>query len=112
MKCPKCQAENPDTARYCLDCGTQLIRGHEPKSPEFDFASSVSKTETLQAPIQELTTGSTFAGRGGASHLLRGIVTRSGDSFRIQATLQETANLAEIAGTYSADGIGEGSFLA
>ncbi|MCX6577608.1 MAG: protein kinase [Candidatus Aminicenantes bacterium] len=52
-----------------------------------------------------------MANRGGASHLLRGIITKSGDSFRIQATLQETRNLAEIAGNYSADGIGEGSFF-
>jgi tetratricopeptide (TPR) repeat protein len=52
-----------------------------------------------------------IAGRGGASYILRGIITKSGDAFRIQATLQETTNLAEIAGTYSADGTGEGSFF-
>jgi serine/threonine protein kinase len=52
-----------------------------------------------------------IANRGGATHLLRGIITKSGNSFRIQATLQETKNLAEIAGNYSADGIGEGSFF-
>lgn len=69
MKCAKCQAENPETARFCLDCGTQLIRGHEPSSHEFGIVSpgskeiSIGRTETLQAPIQELTTGSTFAGR-------------------------------------------------
>jgi len=42
--------------------------GHEPNSLEFGIVSphsqsSISKTETLQAPTQELTTGSTFAGR-------------------------------------------------
>jgi len=52
-----------------------------------------------------------IAARGGATHLLRGIITKSGDAFRIQATLQETRNLGEIAGNYSADGIGEGSFF-
>jgi serine/threonine protein kinase/Tfp pilus assembly protein PilF len=52
-----------------------------------------------------------IASRGGASHLLRGIITKSGDAFRIQATLQKARNLAEIAGTYSADGTGEGSFF-
>jgi tetratricopeptide (TPR) repeat protein/tRNA A-37 threonylcarbamoyl transferase component Bud32 len=54
-KCPKCQSENPGTARFCLDCGTQLVA--RPK----DIQPGV--TETLLAPIQELTTGSTFAGR-------------------------------------------------
>jgi len=63
MKCPKCQAENPKTSRFCADCGAQL-GGHEPKSLEFGIASSKStSTETLQTPIKELATGSTFAGR-------------------------------------------------
>jgi len=52
-----------------------------------------------------------IASRGGATHLLRGMITRSGNSFRIQATLQETKKLEEIAGNYSADGSGEGSFF-
>ena len=63
MKCPKCQAENPETKQFCGDCGTQLIRGHEPNSPEFGIVSPNWPTETLEAPVQELTTGSTFAGR-------------------------------------------------
>ena len=62
MKCPKCQAENPETKQFCGDCGTQLIRGHEP-SPHDAIASPDSATKTLQTAIQELTTGSTFAGR-------------------------------------------------
>jgi serine/threonine protein kinase/tetratricopeptide (TPR) repeat protein len=54
IKCPKCQTENPETKQFCGDCGTQL-----PSSR--DIHSEV--TETLQTPIKELTTGSTFAGR-------------------------------------------------
>jgi len=54
MKCPKCNAENSDTARYCSNCATPL------PSPKGDVGSF---QETLQAPVQELTTGSTFAGR-------------------------------------------------
>jgi len=54
IKCPKCQTENPETKQFCGDCGTQLpfSRDIRPKV-----------TETLQTPIKELTTGSTFAGR-------------------------------------------------
>jgi len=73
MKCPKCQAENPETSRFCADCGMQLggqrIRGHVPDSPATGIASPISKdirpevTKTLLAPVQELATGSTFAGR-------------------------------------------------
>jgi hypothetical protein len=51
-KCPKCNAENPDTKQFCGDCGTQL--------PSF---KDIDVTETMQAPKEELTTGSTFAGR-------------------------------------------------
>jgi len=54
MKCPKCQAENPETKQFCGDCGTQL-------PPPKDYIPVV--TETLQTPVHELTTGTTFAGR-------------------------------------------------
>ena len=52
IKCPKCQTDNPDTQRFCGECATSL----QP-SKEIEF------TETLETPKEELTTGSTFAGR-------------------------------------------------
>ncbi len=73
VKCPKCHSENPDTKKFCGDCGTQLggdgIRGHVPDSPESGTCPLNSRdvrlgmTETLQTPTQGLTTDSTFAGR-------------------------------------------------
>src|SRR4030065_1013947 len=74
IKCPKCHSENPETKQFCADCGTQSgpasgIRGHVPDSPESGTCPQNSKdvqpgaTETLQAPIHKLTTGSTFAHR-------------------------------------------------
>jgi len=54
MKCPKCNFENPDNARFCGNCT-------EPLTPSEEI--SPSHAETLQAPRKELTTGSTFAGR-------------------------------------------------
>jgi serine/threonine protein kinase/Tfp pilus assembly protein PilF len=53
VKCPKCQAENPGTQRFCGECGTQLPVSEETPVP----------TKTIEAPKEELTTGSTFAGR-------------------------------------------------
>ncbi|MFX0200321.1 MAG: protein kinase [Candidatus Hodarchaeota archaeon] len=50
--CPKCNADNPDTKQFCGDCGTQL-----------PSIKDVEVTETLETPKEELTTGSTFAGR-------------------------------------------------
>ena len=55
IKCPKCYSENPETKQFCADCGTQLVPSSREIHPEV--------TETLQTPIQELTTGSAFAGR-------------------------------------------------
>jgi len=54
VTCPKCRLSNPDTSRFCADCGAQLLSSKEIR-PEV--------TETLHTPIRELTTGSTFAGR-------------------------------------------------
>jgi serine/threonine protein kinase len=54
VKCPKCQAENPEDTNYCGKCATPL-----PSSKEMP----VSQTETLRTPIGGLTRGSIFAGR-------------------------------------------------
>ncbi len=54
MKCPKCQFENSADTRFCGQCATPL-----PRPDEF----SIFATETLQTPVKELTTGTTFAGR-------------------------------------------------
>jgi len=51
-KCPKCQSDNPDSATFCADCGTQL--------PSLE---DIEVTETMETPKEEITTGSTFAGR-------------------------------------------------
>jgi serine/threonine protein kinase/Flp pilus assembly protein TadD len=57
MKCPKCHSNNPDDTLFCGHCGAQLgIRQEE-------AVSSAAKTETMQTPLRELTTGSLFAGR-------------------------------------------------
>jgi serine/threonine protein kinase/Tfp pilus assembly protein PilF len=52
IKCTKCQTENPDTLKFCGECGTQL-----PSSKD------IAVTETMEAAKEELTTGSTYAGR-------------------------------------------------
>jgi TolB-like protein/Tfp pilus assembly protein PilF/tRNA A-37 threonylcarbamoyl transferase component Bud32 len=54
MKCPKCQAENTPDSRFCKKCATPL--------PSF-LEVGISQTETLETSREELTTGSTFAGR-------------------------------------------------
>jgi hypothetical protein len=52
MKCPKCYSNNPDTQRFCGECATPLQPSKE-----------IDVTATIETPKEELTTGSTFAGR-------------------------------------------------
>jgi serine/threonine protein kinase len=52
MKCPKCEFKNTDTARYCSNCAAPLQSSEDKEV-----------TETLEAPKEELTAGSIFAGR-------------------------------------------------
>ncbi len=54
MKCPKCQADNPETSRFCAECGIPLSTDEKDR-PAF--------TETLRVPLAALETGATFAGR-------------------------------------------------
>jgi serine/threonine protein kinase/tetratricopeptide (TPR) repeat protein len=54
MKCPKCQSDNPDTVKFCGECGTNI-------TSSVDAHPSITKT--METPREDLTTGSTFAGR-------------------------------------------------
>jgi len=54
MKCPKCQTDNPDTVKFCGECGTNITSAEDARP---------SITETIETPKEELTSGSIFAGR-------------------------------------------------
>lgn len=53
IKCPKYDAENSDMARFCSHCASSLK----------DSEDSLTLTQPIGIPRDELTTGSTFAGR-------------------------------------------------
>jgi len=53
-KCPECLATNPINSSFCRKCGTQISGSKK---------IYVSKTDTIQATVRELNTGTTFAGR-------------------------------------------------
>ncbi len=52
MKCPRCQSDNTDTARFCSNCATKL-----------DLSDRASLTRTLETTPDELARGVVFAGR-------------------------------------------------
>jgi tetratricopeptide (TPR) repeat protein/tRNA A-37 threonylcarbamoyl transferase component Bud32 len=51
-ECPKCRTKNPPESKFCIECATPLP-GIKEAVP----------TKTLETPVEELTTGSIFAGR-------------------------------------------------
>jgi TolB-like protein/tRNA A-37 threonylcarbamoyl transferase component Bud32 len=56
IKCPKCHFENPDTQKFCGDCGTKLSSLEE---------ASFSQTKTIRSPQKGLAKGMTLAGKYG-----------------------------------------------
>ena len=53
-RCPKCHSENPDTIKFCGECGTQLIPIE---------GLQVGKTLTLETQAEGFSKGTLFAGR-------------------------------------------------
>jgi len=54
MKCPKCHLDNPDTVKFCGECGTNITSSDEVPP---------SITKTIATPVEEYPRGSTFADR-------------------------------------------------
>jgi len=92
IKCPKCHFDNPSDTRFCGQCATPLHTTEE---------VSISPTETLQAPVKELTTGSTFAnryqvieelGKGGMGKVYKVLDTRIKEKIALKLIKPEVAS--------------------
>jgi serine/threonine protein kinase/predicted Zn-dependent protease len=76
--------------------------------PDDQIYGILNKLNLLEAKNYSTEDLREVATRGGSTHILKGILTRSGDSFRINATLQQS-NTMEIVDSVMVEGKGEGS---
>ena len=101
MKCPKCEAENPESLKFCGECGMQLpaVKSDAP-SGEPPENIQAGPTMTIEVPIEELTTGSIFAdrykivtelGRGGMGKVYRAIDQKIDEEIAIKLIKPEIA---------------------
>ena len=45
MKCPKCQHENPEDARFCMGCGYNLTLSSEPTPKDLSYDEKLAKIQ-------------------------------------------------------------------
>jgi tetratricopeptide (TPR) repeat protein len=77
-----------------------------PKDRLFGILSQLNLLESKRYSSENLRD---VAARGGASHILQGTLTKAGENFRINTTLQESSTM-EIIGSDMVEGKGEESF--
>lgn len=90
MKCPKCQAENPENTKFCGECGTPLT----------EFEPDSLPTRTIETSDKDLTTGSLFAsryqvieelGKGGMGRVYKALDTEVNEKIAIKLIKPEIA---------------------
>jgi serine/threonine-protein kinase len=91
MKCPKCQSDNTDTARFCSNCAALLTASQEAQ-PSF--------TKTIEIPVDDLSRGTLFAdryeiieelGRGGMGAVYRVEDTKAKEEVALKLIKPEIA---------------------
>ncbi len=101
MKCPKCNLDNPDDSKFCKDCGTNIISAEE---------AQPSITKTIETHREELTTGSSFAGRyqiieelgeGGMGKIYKALDTKINEKIAIKLIKPEIASDKKIIERFS-----------
>ncbi|MFQ6026171.1 MAG: AAA family ATPase [Dehalococcoidia bacterium] len=94
MNCPTCGVENPERARFCLDCGASLAAATEPVSTSPSLVGTSSGFVGRQEEMRELTSAleGALAGRG------RLVMLAGEPGIGKTRTAQELASIAEPSG--------------
>lgn len=107
MKCPKCNLNNPAKSHFCSKCGTKLSLKAPPKkaagkrTPKKKSYVSNTKTVRAKTAAEELTTGSTFAGRyqvieelgkGGMGNIYKVLDTKVNEKIALKLINMETSS--------------------
>jgi hypothetical protein len=91
MKCLRCHSDNPESSRFCNDCGSSLDG-----QPAPDPKGQPSFTKTLDAPTPALKKGTLFAnkykiggeiGRGGMGVMFEAFPAKMKLDFRFDSQM-------------------------
>ncbi|MCD6516431.1 MAG: zinc ribbon domain-containing protein [Candidatus Aminicenantes bacterium] len=99
IQCPNCGTKNPDTKKFCGECGTQL-----------SSLKDIGPTQTAETPKQELTTGVTFAdryqiieglGQGGMGRVYKALDKETQEKIALKLIKSEIASDQKTVGAVS-----------
>ncbi len=93
MRCPKCQAENPDTSQFCAACGASMRPSEK---------TAFSRTKTIKTPIRGIAKGSTVAEKYRINGELgkdgMGVVFKTEDTKLIRTIALKSRSLFQLSG--------------